>query len=214
MSWISFSFRMKVVMALLHSDWNGLGLVGNCHQLRRKLEEVWTAVVHSVGYTILSRDSCGPQLIYYQFDFRPFGGTDGDGSGGCINQEGDAAASVCSRFWTNATNESQKVWSCFHTIGRRRGASWNVKNTFLKNPQTNQKNLVLFAGWNWKYLRWDVLDSAHHLYWHRLNIGNRIKDFTLHHIGEYLFSLQHFDSAEMLRETCWPQHICCFNHQS
>lgn len=60
--------------------------------------------------------------------------TDGDGSGGCINQEGHAAASVCSRFWTNATNESQKVWSCFHAIGRRR----NVKNSFLKNPQTNK----------------------------------------------------------------------------
>lgn len=43
--------------------WNGLGLAGHYHQLWWKLEEVWTAVAHSVGYTILSRDSCAPQLL-------------------------------------------------------------------------------------------------------------------------------------------------------
>lgn len=69
MSWVSFSFRMKVVMALLHSD----GMVW-----------VWQAIVISFGRSLrrsgqlLGTPYCpGTHAVHncYQFDFRPFGGT-------------------------------------------------------------------------------------------------------------------------------------------
>lgn len=54
-------------------EWFGFG-----RQLSSALVEVWGGLDScflSVGYTIMSRDSCGPQLLYYQLDFRPLGGT-------------------------------------------------------------------------------------------------------------------------------------------
>lgn len=45
-------------------------------------------------------------------------------------------------------------------------------------------------------------------------VWKQIKTFSFPQSLKYLFSLQGFDSAEMLKDTRRPRHICYFNHQS
>lgn len=67
--------------------------------------------------------SCPPKdfafpssFLFYYLIQHP--NSDVDGSGVCMHQGGDAAASLCGRFYTNGENESQKIQPCFHMMGR------------------------------------------------------------------------------------------------
>lgn len=65
--------------------------------------------------------------------------------------------------WCKWVPESSALFSY---DGQKKRCIFKMTKTpfWKKKHQSNKQKTSIFAGWNWKYIRWDGLDIAHHPY--------------------------------------------------